>query len=289
MPRSVLAVWLLALLIGVVAGLRTMTAPTAVSWAAQLGWLDLRGTWLAFLGYAWTPWIMSALAIAELVADQLPSTPSRTVPMQFGARIVSGALSGAAIGAASGVGRRRADRRECRRGRRHTRRTRHPRASRRRVRQRSSGGLHRRRRGDRRRAADRDRTAMSRFDAIIIGAGQAGPSLAGRLTGAGMTVAIVERNLFGGTCVNTGCMPTKTLVASAYAAHVARRAADYGVVSDGAIQVDMAAREGACRCSLGQRARRCGAIAAQPDRLPRAPRGTPASRRRTRSASVTSC
>ncbi len=94
--------WLLALLIGVVAGLRTMTAPTAVSWAAQLGWLDLRDTWLAFLGYAWTPWIMSALAIAELVADQLPSTPSRTVPMQFGARVVSGALSGAAIGAAAG-------------------------------------------------------------------------------------------------------------------------------------------------------------------------------------------
>ena len=63
-----------------------------------------------------------------------------------------------------------------------------------------------------------------RFDAIIIGAGQAGPSLAGRLTAAGMTVAMVERNLFGGTCVNTGCMPTKTLVASAYAAHLARRA-----------------------------------------------------------------
>jgi uncharacterized membrane protein len=94
--------WLLALLIGVVAGLRTMTAPTAVSWAAHLGWLDLRDTWLAFLGYAWTPWIMSALAIAELVADQLPSTPSRTVPMQFGARVVSGALSGAAVGAAAG-------------------------------------------------------------------------------------------------------------------------------------------------------------------------------------------
>ena len=62
-----------------------------------------------------------------------------------------------------------------------------------------------------------------RFDAIIIGAGQAGPSLAGRLTRAGMTVALVERKLFGGTCVNTGCMPTKTLVASAYAAHLARR------------------------------------------------------------------
>jgi pyruvate/2-oxoglutarate dehydrogenase complex dihydrolipoamide dehydrogenase (E3) component len=80
---------------------------------------------------------------------------------------------------------------------------------------------------------------MSRFDAIIIGAGQAGPPLAGRLTRAGMTVAMVERKLFGGTCVNTGCIPTKTLVASAYAAHVARRGADYGIVSDGAIHVDM--------------------------------------------------
>jgi pyruvate/2-oxoglutarate dehydrogenase complex dihydrolipoamide dehydrogenase (E3) component len=77
------------------------------------------------------------------------------------------------------------------------------------------------------------------FDAIIIGAGQAGPSLAGRLTDAGMTVALIERHLFGGTCVNTGCMPTKTLVASAYAAHLARRAADYGVVIDGAVGIDM--------------------------------------------------
>ncbi len=80
---------------------------------------------------------------------------------------------------------------------------------------------------------------MKRFDAIIIGAGQAGPSLAGRLTRAGMTVALVERKLFGGTCVNTGCMPTKTLVASAYAAHLARRAADFGVVVNGGVQIDM--------------------------------------------------
>jgi pyruvate/2-oxoglutarate dehydrogenase complex dihydrolipoamide dehydrogenase (E3) component len=77
------------------------------------------------------------------------------------------------------------------------------------------------------------------FDAIIIGAGQAGPPLAGRLTTAGMTVALVERQLFGGTCVNTGCMPTKTLVASAYAAHLVRRATDYGIVLPGAIEVDM--------------------------------------------------
>lgn len=75
-------------------------------------------------------------------------------------------------------------------------------------------------------------------DAIIIGAGQAGPSLAGRLARAGMNVALVERHLFGGTCVNTGCMPTKTLVASAYAAHLARRASDYGVVLDGDVRID---------------------------------------------------
>src|SRR5829696_1018078 len=79
-----------------------------------------------------------------------------------------------------------------------------------------------------------------RFDAIIIGAGQAGPSLAGRLTGAGMTVALIERKLFGGTCVNTGCTPTKTLVASAYAAHLARRRSEYGVVLDAPIKIDMA-------------------------------------------------
>jgi pyruvate/2-oxoglutarate dehydrogenase complex dihydrolipoamide dehydrogenase (E3) component len=81
---------------------------------------------------------------------------------------------------------------------------------------------------------------MSRaFDAIIVGAGQAGPPLANRLTGAGQSVALIERKLFGGTCVNTGCMPTKTLVASARAAHVARRAADFGVVLVGEVGIDM--------------------------------------------------
>lgn len=80
---------------------------------------------------------------------------------------------------------------------------------------------------------------MRGFDAIIIGAGQAGPSLAGRLTAAGMAVALVERKLFGGTCVNTGCTPTKTMVASAYAAHLARRAADFGVLLEGPVRVDM--------------------------------------------------
>ena len=80
---------------------------------------------------------------------------------------------------------------------------------------------------------------MTRYDAIIIGAGQAGPPLAGRLTRAGMKIAFIERKLFGGTCVNTGCMPTKTLVASAYAAHLARRAGDYGVVLNGDVRIDM--------------------------------------------------
>ncbi|HVE22215.1 MAG TPA: FAD-containing oxidoreductase [Acidocella sp.] len=77
-----------------------------------------------------------------------------------------------------------------------------------------------------------------KFDAIIVGAGQAGPSLTGRLTAAGMVVALIERKFVGGTCVNTGCMPTKALVASAYAAHLARRAADFGVRA-GDIAIDM--------------------------------------------------
>jgi pyruvate/2-oxoglutarate dehydrogenase complex dihydrolipoamide dehydrogenase (E3) component len=77
------------------------------------------------------------------------------------------------------------------------------------------------------------------FDAIVIGAGQAGPSLAGRLTAAGMRVAIVERKFFGGTCVNTGCTPTKTLVASAAAAHTVRRAAEYGIRVEGSVSTDM--------------------------------------------------
>jgi pyruvate/2-oxoglutarate dehydrogenase complex dihydrolipoamide dehydrogenase (E3) component len=79
----------------------------------------------------------------------------------------------------------------------------------------------------------------TRFDAIIIGTGQAGPSLAGRLSAAGKKVAVIERKRFGGTCVNNGCIPTKTLIANARAAYVARRAADFGVVIDGKISVDM--------------------------------------------------
>lgn len=94
-------IYLLALLIGVVAGLRALTAPAALSWGATLGWFDVSATPLAFMGYRWTPWIFSLLALIELITDQLPSTPSRKVPMQFGARIVSGALCGATIGASA--------------------------------------------------------------------------------------------------------------------------------------------------------------------------------------------
>jgi len=103
MNASLTTALLLSLLIGVVAGLRAMTPPAAVSWAARLGWLNVASTRLAFLGYAYTPWLLTLLALGELVADQLPSTPSRTVPVQFGTRILTGGLSGAAIGAASGA------------------------------------------------------------------------------------------------------------------------------------------------------------------------------------------
>jgi uncharacterized membrane protein len=96
-----MTVYVLALLIGVVAGLRAVTAPAAVSWAAWLGWLPLQGTPLAFLGHAAAPWILSVLALGELVGDQLAKTPSRKVPVQFGTRLLTGALSGAAIGASA--------------------------------------------------------------------------------------------------------------------------------------------------------------------------------------------
>ena len=97
-----MTVYLLALLIGIIAGLRAMTAPAAVAWAIYLGGLVLSGTWFTFLGNVWVRWILTALALIELVTDQLPSTPSRTVPVQFGTRILMGALSGAAIGATGG-------------------------------------------------------------------------------------------------------------------------------------------------------------------------------------------
>ena len=86
----------LALLIGIVAGMRAMMAPAAVSWAARLGYLGLSG-WVAFLNGPWAPWILTLLAAGELVTDQLPSTPSRTVPIQFGTRLVVGAVCGMAV------------------------------------------------------------------------------------------------------------------------------------------------------------------------------------------------
>jgi uncharacterized membrane protein len=94
-----MSTYVLAFLIGVVAGLRSMTAPAVVSWAARLGWLGLENTWLAFLGLAATPYILGVLAIGELINDKLPKTPSRKAPVSFAARIAMGALCGAALGA----------------------------------------------------------------------------------------------------------------------------------------------------------------------------------------------
>jgi uncharacterized membrane protein len=92
-----------AFLIGITAGLRTLAPIAVVSWAAHLGWLPVQGTWLAFLGATVTPYLVSVLALGELVTDKLPMTPSRKVPVQFGARVFSGALCGAALGVASGA------------------------------------------------------------------------------------------------------------------------------------------------------------------------------------------
>jgi uncharacterized membrane protein len=92
----------LALLLGFVSGLRAMTAPAAVSWAARLGVLRLSGTPLAFMGFKYTPVVFTLLAIGEIINDKLPNTPSRKVPPQFVARIVSGSLVGCSVGAASG-------------------------------------------------------------------------------------------------------------------------------------------------------------------------------------------
>lgn len=90
----------LGLLLGVVAGLRTMTAAAAASWAAYLGIAKVADTWLFFLGSVWTVAILTILALAELVTDQLPATPSRKVPVQFGARVVIGAIAGIVVAGA---------------------------------------------------------------------------------------------------------------------------------------------------------------------------------------------
>lgn len=93
----------LAFSIGVVAGLRSLTAPAVVSWAAHLGWINLRGTPVAFMGSVWAAAIFTILALVEFVADQLPATPSRTAPIGLSARIVTGALTGACLGVAGGA------------------------------------------------------------------------------------------------------------------------------------------------------------------------------------------
>lgn len=90
-------VLLLALLIGVVAGLRALTAPAVVAWAGLLGWLSLDGTWAGWVAHPITLTVLTILAVGELITDQLPSTPSRRVPMQFVARLVTGAFSGAVL------------------------------------------------------------------------------------------------------------------------------------------------------------------------------------------------
>lgn len=96
-----MAGYALAFLIGVVAGLRSMTAPAAISWGARVGWLHLENTWLAFLGFPITPYILTVLAIGELINDKLPKTPSRKAPVPFAGRVLMGALCGAALGAPS--------------------------------------------------------------------------------------------------------------------------------------------------------------------------------------------
>src|SRR3954447_447850 len=97
-----MSVYLLALLIGIIAGLRTFTAPAAVAWAAHFGRLDLSGSWLAFFGNVWARWILTALALFELVVDPPPSTARRRVPAQWGGQILAGAPPGAAVGTAGG-------------------------------------------------------------------------------------------------------------------------------------------------------------------------------------------
>jgi uncharacterized membrane protein len=95
--------YLSALLIGVVAGMRSMLAPAVTCWAARLGWIHVAGTPLSWMGAAITPWIFTVFAILELIADKTPKVGSRKAPGPFGARIVAGALSGAAIGASAGM------------------------------------------------------------------------------------------------------------------------------------------------------------------------------------------
>ena len=96
-------VLVLTFAIGLVAGLRSLTAPAVVCWAAHLGWINLSGSLLAFMGSTWAVWLFTILALVEYVTDQLPSTPARTVPVQLGARLALGMLSGACLAVAGQV------------------------------------------------------------------------------------------------------------------------------------------------------------------------------------------
>lgn len=98
-----MVILLLAFLIGVVAGLRSLIAPAAISCAARTGVFSLGDGWIAFLGYAWTPWSLSVGALGELISDKLPNTPSRTIAPQFIFRIITGSISGMALGVSGGV------------------------------------------------------------------------------------------------------------------------------------------------------------------------------------------
>jgi uncharacterized membrane protein len=100
--RDNMIIGVLAFVIGFTVGLRSFAAPAAISMAARWGGLNLSNTGLAFLGYTWTPWLLTGAAIGELINDKLPNTPSRKTPFQFAFRILSGAISGASIGATSG-------------------------------------------------------------------------------------------------------------------------------------------------------------------------------------------
>ena len=127
---------------------------------------------------------------------------------------------------------------------------------------------------------------MPSFDAIVIGTGQAGPFLATRLAAAGMRVAVVERGAFGGTCVNTGCIPTKTLIASAAAAEAIRRAGELGIAAGGPLQGGHEGHQGAQGPDLRRVAREHRDVDAEPSERQASTPVTPASSPRNRSGSA---
>ncbi len=230
-----MSILVLAFLIGVIAGLRACHRPGCRK-LGSTSRLDqpLRHPSLAWLGYAATPWIFSILALGEIVNDKLPATPSRKIPPQFITRIVSGAsspeppsasptsplISGLLLGAIGAVAG-------------------------------TLGGADIRARLAKAFGNDLPAALLEDFVAVVgglcivhnghlipkcqitstpssSGPARLAPPSQDALTKAGLTVAMIERKLFGGTCVNTGCIPTKTLIATAYAVREARRAEFFG-------------------------------------------------------------